>query len=39
MLELVATLRTIYRREGFRPWMVGSRRASVDGEIYQGYFD
>jgi len=39
MLELVAALRTIYRREGFRPWMVGSRRASVDGEIYQGYFD
>jgi hypothetical protein len=39
MLKLVAALRTLYRREGYRPWLVGSRRASVDGEIYQGYFD
>ena len=36
---VVAALRQAYRRHGFRPYMLGSRRASVDGEIYQGYFD
>jgi hypothetical protein len=39
MGPVIHALRQAYRRHGFRPYLLGSRRASVDGEIYQGYFD
>ncbi len=39
LLEIAVALRDIYRSRGFRPYRLGCRRASVDGEAYEGYFD
>jgi hypothetical protein len=38
MLPIVAALKAVYRRYGFRPFLLGSRRNSVDCEVYRGYF-
>ncbi|MBI5259147.1 MAG: hypothetical protein HY855_21765 [Burkholderiales bacterium] len=39
LLRLAGELRALHRRFGYRPYLVGCRRSSLDSEIYEGRFD
>ena len=39
MEEVALALREIYRKHEMRPFLPNARRASIDGEIYNGYFE
>lgn len=38
LLRLAGELSALHRRFGYRPYLVGCRRSSLDSEIYQGRF-